>query len=491
MFEAVELDRKVSKDAFKQQEPQLRTKLLELQEKLREASFPVIVIVSGVEGAGKSEVVNRLNEWLDTRDLENVAFWNESDEERERPRFWRFWRKLPARGRIGIMFGSWYTQPIIENVFGRLSDSQFDVELRHINELERMLTDDGALIVKFWYHLDQETQTQRIEDKRQKMADLVSKFSSQYEAFAKTSARAIRMTDSGHSPWYLVEAKDKRYRDLTTATTLISALEQRLAAVADRRKSNAVHEPILPEDDAARVTILDHIDIEQSLKQSDYKQALKDYQTQLYELAWEAHNRGISCINVFEGWDAAGKGGVIRRITGATDARLYQVISVAAPSDEELAHHYLWRFWRHIPRAGYITIYDRSWYGRVLVERVEGFARQNEWARAYREVNDFEERLSEHGIVINKFWLHISLEEQLRRFKEREKIPWKKYKITEEDWRNRDRWDEYKHAVNDMVAKTSTAYAPWHLVPANDKRFARIEVLKTVCEQLERRLADD
>ena len=170
-----------------------------------------------------------------------------------------------------------------------------------------------------------------------------------------------------------------------------------------------------------------------------------------------AFEKKRSSVVVFEGWDAAGKGGNIRRITAAIDPRTYRVISIAAPTDEEKAHHYLWRFWRHVPRAGYVTIYDRSWYGRVLVERVEGFARPDEWSRAYLEINDFEQQLVDHGIVLAKFWLHIDAKEQLRRFRERESVAWKQHKIAAEDWRNREKWDAYEEAVNDMVARTSTA----------------------------------
>jgi AMP-polyphosphate phosphotransferase len=191
---------------------------------------------------------------------------------------------------------------------------------------------------------------------------------------------------------------------------------------------------------------------------------------------------------VFEGWDAAGKGGGIRRLTEAIDSRLCRVIPVAAPTDEERAHHYLWRFWRHIPRAGLVTIYDRSWYGRVLVERVEGFAREDEWMRAYLEINDFEQQLVESGVVLTKFWVHISLEEQLRRFEDRQRTPYKQHKITEEDWRNREKWEAYRAAVNDMVVRTSTRKAPWTLVAGNDKKFARIQMLETVCRRLERAL---
>jgi polyphosphate kinase 2 (PPK2 family) len=189
--------------------------------------------------------------------------------------------------------------------------------------------------------------------------------------------------------------------------------------------------------------------------------------------------------------DAGGKGGAIRRITNAIDARLYQTIPIAAPTDEEKDHHYLWRFWRHIPRSGRVTVYDRSWYGRVLVERVEGFATEAEWKRAYLEINEFEEQLVESGIILFKFWMHIGQDEQLRRFKAREEVPYKQHKITDEDWRNREKWDQYKAAVNEMVIRTSTEYAPWELIPGNDKPYARIAVLQTICGGLRKALAEE
>ena len=191
---------------------------------------------------------------------------------------------------------------------------------------------------------------------------------------------------------------------------------------------------------------------------------------------------------MFEGLDAAGKGGAIRRVTQALDARQLPRLPVAAPTDEEKAQPYLWRFWRHLPRTGHVAIFDRSWYGRVLVERVEGFASEDEWLRAYGEINDFEEELADDGIVVVKFWLAISKEEQLRRFEEREQSAFKRFKITDEDWRNREKWDEYDDAVNDMVDRTSTPQAPWTLVEAEDKHWARVKVLKTLCDRLTREL---
>jgi polyphosphate kinase 2 (PPK2 family) len=236
---------------------------------------------------------------------------------------------------------------------------------------------------------------------------------------------------------------------------------------------------------ANQQSLLNALDLSRSLEKKAYTQELTHYQGKLYRLARAAREKKRSSILVFEGWDAAGKGGTIRRVTHAIDARNYQVISIAAPTDEERLHHYLWRFWRHIPRAGQVTIYDRSWYGRVLVERVEGFAGENEWMRAYSEIVNFEEALTGHGISLLKFWLHIDKDEQLKRFKEREQTPFKQYKITEDDYRNRDKWDAYDAAVNDMVARTGTQEAPWILVEANDKRYARVKILKTYCDKLE------
>jgi AMP-polyphosphate phosphotransferase len=244
----------------------------------------------------------------------------------------------------------------------------------------------------------------------------------------------------------------------------------------------------LPEGEDARITVLDHVDLGEVLERKEYRAQIEHYQSELNRLAWDAFHARKPIVALFEGWDASGKGGTIRRLVRALDARLYRVVPIAAPTDEEAAHHYLWRFWRHLPRDGYWTLFDRSWYGRVLVERVEGFATQPEWARSYHEINDFEAQLVEHGVVVLKFWLHIDREEQLARFTARENTPYKQHKISKEDWRNRERWDDYRSAINEMVVRTSTEYAPWHLIPANDKRFARVEVLRLAVEALQEAL---
>ena len=487
MFETAELGRKVDKKTFAQEEPKLHTALLEAQRALRDANVPLLVIVSGVEGAGKGEVVNLLNEWLDARGVRTEAFWEETDEERERPRYWRFWRVMPPRGTVGIMFGSWYTEPIVRHALGETDTDAFERELTRIVEFEQLLIDDGALVVKFWFHLSEKDQQKRLS--KQLGVEVASpqlrKYSKHYRHFAGASERAIRVTDTGPSPWYVIEATDRRYRDLTVGRTLLLAMERRLEARPDPHEPAGTRPPPPPLSAESARTVLDTVDLGRTISSKSYEKQLTRHQTRLRHLAWKAKAQKRSSVLVFEGWDAAGKGGAIRRITRAVDARLFRVIPVSAPTDEERAQHYLWRFWRHVPRAGYMTLYDRSWYGRVLVERVEGLLREDEWLRAYQEINDFEEQLFEHGALVMKFWIHIGAEEQLARFQEREQTAWKKHKITAEDWRNRSSWTAYESAIDDMVSRTNTSSAPWTLIAGNDKRAARVDVLKAVCERLE------
>jgi polyphosphate:AMP phosphotransferase len=517
VFETAQLGRKVGKQEYEAEALQLQGELLHVQRAIAAAKVPVIIVLSGVEGPDQGEVVNRLHEWLDPRGLQTHAFWGETDEEAQRPRFWRFWRRLPSRGAVGIMFGSWYTQPIIDHVLERLDEAEYERELRRIEEFERLVTDDGALVIKLWLHLPKADEKRRIErDAKQGRKTpllLEKKLSKRYDRFVASAERAIRMTDTGHCPWVVIEATDRRYRDLTVGRTLLQAMRERLQAGAERQESlvrtiagadvASLPEPssAAPEHDARPephtvaaadlLTVLDRVDLHVTLPEAEYEPRLQRAQRRLGKRAWEAYDRGRNTVAVFEGWDAAGKGGAIRRVARAVDARLFRTISIAAPTDEERAHHYLWRFWRHLPRAGYMTIYDRSWYGRVLVERVEGFARPDEWRRAYQEINDFEEQLVEHGVVLLKFWLHIGADEQLRRFEERKQVERKKHKITEEDWRNREKWSAYEAAVDEMVARTSTAYAPWTLVAGNDKRHARVDVLETFCQRLGTALRDE
>lgn len=493
MFETAELGRKLSKKDYDAQEPVLRTALLDVQEELKRAPFPVIILISGVDGAGKGETVNLLHEWMDPRYLEAHAFGTSSDEEAERPEAWRFWRLLPPRGRIGIFFGSWYTRPIIDRVYGRTKTADMDEALMHINSFEKELVDDGALIIKFWFHLGKEVQKARLhsleknEKTRWRVTKMDWKHFKLYDKFRRISERALRATSTGEAPWIIIEGADERYRSVTVANHVLERISKHLAK-SKKVKRDVVDKakPSVKRDDP--YTLLDTLDLSQALKVGVYKKQLEKYQGHLNLLYRKAKAKQRSAILVFEGWDAAGKGGVIRRITGAMDARDYQVIPIAAPTEEERAHHYLWRFWRHLPRAGRVTIFDRSWYGRVLVERVENFATEAEWMRGYREIVDFEQQLHDHGIMLLKFWIHIDADEQLRRFELRQATAYKHYKITDEDFRNRDKRNDYELAANEMLDRTGTEFAPWHLIEANDKHFARIKALKMFCERLEKSL---
>ncbi|MDO8541606.1 MAG: polyphosphate:AMP phosphotransferase [Opitutaceae bacterium] len=485
MFEAAELGHELSPTKYKTELPKLRSRLLAAHLALRTREFSVIVIVSGADGAGKGELVQRLNEWLDPRGVATHAFWEPTDEERERPPYWRFWRAMPGRGRVGIFFGSWYSDPIIRRVYGKTKNTQLDGAMDHIVAFEKMLAQDGAVIVKLWLHLPKKEQKKRLKqlEKEGRIAPADWKHFKLFDKFLTVSERTIRQTDTPSAPWHVIEATDRRFRELTAGRILLEAMEKGSRATG-KATDAAGDKPGKPER-RDPVSILDHVNLGQKLTKPRYEEQLEEYQRRLSKLAWQAHAKERAMVLMFEGWDAAGKGSAIRRVTQAMDPRLYRVVGIAAPTEEERAQHYLWRFWRQLPRAGFTTMFDRSWYGRVLVERVEGFASVAEWNRAYGEINEFEELLTSHGIVVCKFWLHISRDEQLRRFKERQTVAYKRYKITDEDWRNREKWPGYQAAVDDMVAHCSTANAPWTLVAGNDKRFARIQILKTIVNRLE------
>jgi len=493
MFEAAELGHKLSRSQYRRIEPGLRADLLDAQyDLLRQARFPVVILISGVRGAGKGETVNLLNEWMDPRHIHTHAFDDPSGAQQDQPTMARYWSALPPKGRIGILFGSWYTGPIIDRVFKRSDAGALARSIDEINHFERMLADEGALILKFWFHLSRKRQKKRLEqlqddpDTRWRVTPRDWDFFKRYERFYRISEETLRQTNSGHAPWLVVEGSDPEYRAVTVGRALRNALHQRLQAPAKPRKPAVAAAPLLNPPD--HVHILDRMDLGQTLDKKKYDRQLEKLQGRL-ALATrhpDFARRNVVCL--FEGMDAAGKGGAIRRITGALDARLYHTIPIAAPTDEERAQPYLWRFWRHLPRNGRFTIYDRSWYGRVLVERVEGFCTEPDWLRAYSEINDFEEQLARNGAIIGKFWLQISKAEQLRRFKLREKTRFKRFKITPEDWRNREKWDAYQQAAADMIERTSTPRAPWVLVEANDKYHARVKILSALVQSIEEAL---
>jgi len=459
MFESAEIGHAIDKETYDAAVPELREALLQAQYRLKaQARFPVLILINGIEGAGKGETIKLLNEWMDPRLIRVDSFDVPSDEER---------------------------------VHGRSDSAELKLAVARAQRLERMLCDEGTLIFKFWLHLSKDRMNARLDSLKNdplhswRISPLDWQQSKTYDKFVRHGEKILRLSSRDFAPWYVVEGADERYRSLTVGRVILEGLQAALE-VAEQPTAPMSQPHSAPlQVDLDHLSLLDSLDLSQKLSKDDYQQQLVTEQARLSQLLRDRRLRKRGVLALFEGHDAAGKGSAIRRVTGALDPRLYRTVQIAAPTDEELAQPWLWRFWRNVPERGKFTIFDRSWYGRVLVERVEGFCTPDEWLRAYSEINDFEEQLVDGDVVLVKFWLSIDKKTQLKRFKEREETAFKRFKITDEDWRNRERWDEYGHAVADMVDRTSTEIAPWTLVEANDKRFARVKVLRTLNEALE------
>lgn len=489
MFESAEIGHFIDKETYDREAPVLREALLEAQFELHQQKrSAVIVLINGIEGAGKGETVKLLSEWMDPRLIEVRTFDSQTDEELSHPPAWRYWRQLPAKGRMGVFFGNWYSQMLQGRVHGLYKNAVLDQAITGAERLEKMLCNEGAVIFKFWFHLSKKQMKERLQTLKDdplhswRISPLDWQQSKTYDKFVRYGERAIRRTSRDYAPWNIVEGIDPYYRSLTVGKILLEGLQAALQTPKVAARPAGV--PPLP-NKQGELTLLDCLDLTRHLEKDDYQEQLITEQARLSGLMRDKRMRRHSLIAVFEGNDAAGKGGSIRRVAAALDPRQYIIVPIAAPSEDERAQPYLWRFWRQVPARGKFTIFDRSWYGRVLVERVEGFCTQADWMRAYGEINDFEEQLTAAGAIVVKFWLAIDKDTQLERFQEREEIPFKRFKITEEDWRNRDKWDLYRNAVCDMVDRTSTEISPWTLVEANDKRWARVKVLRTINEALE------
>ena len=486
MLESAEVGHAISKASYAQQEPQLREALLNAQYDLSQSKKgPVLLIISGVEGGGRSETANKLTEWMDPRHIRVMAFGPRSCEELVRPPTWRYWRALPPKGRIGIFLNAWYTELVAARLAGTLDKAAFEFHLQETRSYERMLFDEGFVLLKFWIHLSKSGLGERMRDIKKSGLhkppfELDYHLARKYQRLRPLWEEMLRETSTAEAPWTIVEGEDDRYRYLTVGKVLLDALAQASAERKPRPHAAAPTPEVVD-----NVRLVRELELSQQLSRNEYDAQLAKWQTRLAALTRHKRFRKHSLILAFEGSDAAGKGGAIRRVTGALDARQYVGVPIAAPTSEELLYPYLWRFWRNIPPRGGITIFDRTWYGRVLVERVEGYCSEFDWRRAYEEINQFEEQLVDDDTVVCKFWLQVSKAEQLKRFKAREKTPFKRFKITPDDWRNRTKWSAYEQAVADMVDRTSTELAPWTLVEADDKYFARIKVLKTIVRRLE------
>jgi len=483
MFESAELDHRITKDVYKTEKPRLREALLNAQlEMVQQKRFAVLIQIEGMDAAGKGETVQLLHDWMDPRHVHTHAFGEPTEEERERPAMWRYWRALPPKGEIGIFFGAWQSVGL-----RRLQANHYEEGIDESVRLERMLANEGVVILKLWFHLSKQQQKKRLKqlekDPRTRWRVTEDDWS-HYKSYERQRAAAeylLRRTSTADAPWFVIAGADHRYRNLTVSNIVLTALRQRLEHA---EPEHTIEQPPSAPAPIDQGNVLQALDYSLQVSEADYDRQIEHWQGRLNLLAREPHFRRIGVLAAFEGFDAAGKGGSIRRVTSALDPRCYEVVPIAAPNEEERALPYLWRFWRHIPGRGRFTIFDRSWYGRVLVERVEGLCAESDWRRGYTEINDFEAQLVRHGFILCKFWLAITKDEQLKRFQARESTGFKHFKITPEDWRNREKWEAYERAVCDMVDRTSTEIALWTLVQANDKRFARIKVLKTLCHEI-------
>ncbi len=494
MLDTIKPGRKLPKEEYKRVIDDLEIRLSTLQRKAREQNIPVVVVFEGWDASGKGTLINRLLMALDPRGYAVHAINPPNEEERMRPWLWRFWTKTPARGQIAIFDRSWYGRTLVGRIDKLVNKKQWRQAYEDIIVFERQLADAGFVLVKFFLHISAKEQKRRFkkllanpstawkvtkEDKRRH---------AQYDAYFQATEEMIDRTHAEGAGWTIVEAHDRRFATVKMFRTLIDALDSAISRRQAPEVCPRLGEPRLPGPFLGHPSLA-HASMGNDIAQNQYRQVLTQYQARIRELEHEVYMHRLPVMLVYEGWDAAGKGGSIKRLVRGMDPRGYEVVPFGAPNDVERVHHYLWRFWREIPKAGHITIFDRSWYGRVLVERVEGFAAPCEWQQAYREINETESQWRQFGAVLIKFWIHIDKDEQLRRFKARQKIEYKRWKITDEDWRNREKWDEYYEAIEDMLARTSTPHAPWTVIEGNSKHFARIQTLGTVINRLEAALS--
>ena len=495
MLEKIDLNKRMDKETLGQELKEAQLMLGLLQRRCREAKIPVMIVFEGMGAAGKGIQINRLIQALDPRGFNVYACERETEEERLHPFLWRYWIKTPEKGRIAIFDRSWYRSIQEDRFEGLVPEEGVSDACQDILSFEKQLSDDGTVIIKLFLAIDKKEQKKRFKklESRSETAWQVTKEdwkqNHEYERYLRINEEMLERTDTDYAPWTIIEATDADYAALKIITTVAGRLSQELEERKEQ-KEGPVAQGSREQAPQFKNGVLSGIDLTKTCSKAEYKKQLKQLQKRLERLHGQLYQLRIPVVIGFEGWDAAGKGGAIRRLTSHLDPRGYQVCPTAAPNDIEKQHHYLWRFWNNMPKAGHIAIFDRTWYGRVMVERIEGFCSGAEWKRAYQEMNEMESHLVNSGVLVLKFWLQIDKQEQERRFKERQENPDKQWKITEEDWRNREKWEQYEEAVNEMLVRTSTTYAPWIVVEGNDKRYARIKVLKTVADALETKIKE-
>ena len=495
MLEKIDLSKKVDKKTYRRVMDEAEEKLGLLQRECKDAGIPVILVFEGMGAAGKGVQINRLIQALDPRGFDVYACDRPTEDEQMRPFLWRYWTKTPAKGRIAVFDRSWYRSVQVDRFDGLTREDKLGDAYQDILSFEKQLCDDGTVIMKFFLYIDKDEQKKRFKklegskESSWRVTEEDWNRNKDFDRYLKMNEEMLEKTDTDYAPWVIIEAVDKDYAALKIVSTVMDRLEYELEHRRPEDEKTAQRQESKTRE-RFKNGVLSGIDLSKSLTEEEYKTRLKKLQKRLAELHSELYRLRIPVVIGFEGWDAGGKGGAIKRLTSNLDPRGYRVNPTAAPNDIEKVHHYLWRFWNSVPKAGHIAIFDRTWYGRVMVERIEGFCSEAEWRRAYQEINEMESHMANAGAVVLKFWLHIDKDEQERRFRERQANPAKQWKITDEDWRNREKWDQYEEAVNEMLIRTSTTYAPWIVVEGNDKRYARVKVLQTVVDALEKKVKE-
>ncbi len=498
MLSKIDLNQTLDQKTYKAELKRLEVTLAELQRKIKELKIPVIIAIEGWSASGKGNLISRIVYPLDPREFNVYTMSKVTEDAQMRPFLWSFWTKTPLKGRMTIYDKTWHrvALPFLGTAW-QLKTKEREGFYYDINQFEKQLYDDGTLLIKLFLHIGKDEQKKRFRE-LEKKADTKWRVNEKdweqnenYEKCLKVFENMIQQTNSGESQWSVIEANDRRFAIIKAYKVIISKIkaeiEIRLMEQEIKKheiKAVATDSSEMP----SAISILSSIDLDKTISDEEYKEKIKFYQKKISDIGYKLYTKRRSVVMVYEGWDAAGKGGNIKRLTEELDPRGYEVVPIAKPTQEELDHHYLWRFFNKMPKDGHIGIFDRSWYGRVLVERLEGFCSTKSWQHAYKEINDMELHLSNHGVIIFKFWFQIDKETQLKRFTDRENDSNKSYKMTDEDWRNREKWDLYEKAIDEMLFKTNTSYAPWVIIESNNKKYARIKVLEIVTGELEKAL---
>ena len=477
------------KDEMKVQLEKTRNRLYDLQMKIKEHKLPVLVLFEGWSAAGKGSMIGKVIRNIDPRFFKVATMSAPTEEEVRRPFLYRYMKQIPEEGKFTFLDSGWMEQTVKEVLNGELEGDAYERRIESIRRFERQLTDNGYLVLKFFMEIDKDEQEKRMkkllskDDTKWRVTGFDKWQNKHYKKCENVFDRYMKDTNMSSSPWYIIDAKDKKWAELQVMDTLVSSIE---VALQNQSHSVPILQNVFP---LVKMPKLKDVELEgKTIDEEEYQKELKKLQAKLGELHNRLYRKRVPVIITYEGWDAAGKGGNIKRIAGALDPRGYEVQPIASPEPHEKARHYLWRFWTRLPKDGHIAIFDRTWYGRVMVERLEVFCSENDWKRAYNEMNEFEKELHDWGAVIIKFWVQIDKDTQLERFNDRQNNPEKRWKITDEDWRNREKWDQYEEAVDEMLKKTSTTFAPWHILESVDKKYARIKALKIVIEEIEKAL---